>query len=151
MQRVLWKRAHCILTLLQSRSDSNYVPAFLSCPGNPHDYFFWPVSCEQKCHVSPAGVYKLARHSQDASSAMVTEEASFSSLTCSAYISEWVTLLVPDKQNKKVEKKLWNGFNFSKTKSILTNKNTMSNYSKRKACTITSLPMKVKTPRHTDN
>ena len=71
--------------------------------------------------------------------------------TCSASISEQVTLLVPDKQNKKVEKKLWNDFNFSTTKTILTNKSTMSNYSKRNACTITSLPMNVKTPKHTNN
>ena len=53
-----------------------------------------------------AGVYKLARPSQDDSSAMAAEEASFSSLTCSAYISERATLLVPDRKNKKVGKKI---------------------------------------------
>lgn len=59
---------------------SNYAPEFLSCPGNPGDYFFQPMGHGQKCHVSPACICKLARHAQDASSATATEEASFSGL-----------------------------------------------------------------------
>ena len=58
---------------------SSYSRAFLAYARKASDYF-WPLGCAQKQHASLAreSLYKLARDSPDASSAMAAEEASFS-------------------------------------------------------------------------